>query len=326
MKKHCFYQGGRLSAIGSIGQISVIFRSDSSPLAEQRAGALDKTLLLSTSATNSIMHAARAVVYAPYGHFDVLKHGAILAFNGQVRDSMTACDLLGNGKRLYSSTLMRFLSPDTYSPFGLGGINTYAYCGDDPINFTDPSGNIKYRIMSERENSKRLRDLARRQNSRTLREIAERQNSRTVWEIAERQNSRTPRQIAVVNPMHNGAPVQRQEQTRAVQQSGASTIGNLNRLMEGFTPGERQMTDSILAYALANHKFGKPPTELSKAIVPIFIARQLSLENGSVTPVTRERLLRVFTNATPEGRERSASMFEQLAQTSIAAYRARANL
>ncbi|WP_238347310.1 hypothetical protein [Pseudomonas taiwanensis] len=86
------------------------------------------------------------------------------------------------------------------------------------------------------------------------------------------------------------------------------------------------MTDSILAYALANHKLGKPPTELSKAIVPIFIARQLSLENGSVTPVTRERLLRVFTNATPEGRERSASMFEQLAQTSIAAYRARANL
>ncbi|WP_158664640.1 MULTISPECIES: RHS repeat-associated core domain-containing protein [unclassified Pseudomonas] len=300
MKKHCFYQGGRLSAIGSIGQISVIFRSDSSPLAEQRAGALDKTLLLSTSATNSIMHAARAVVYAPYGHFDVLKHGAILAFNGQVRDSMTACDLLGNGKRLYSSTLMRFLSPDTYSPFGLGGINTYAYCGDDPINFTDPSGNIKSKIMVDRI-------LARKSRERP-----------------QRQNSPPPRQIAFVNPMRNGEPVQRQVQARAVQQSAASTIGNLNRLVERFAPEERQMTGDIMAFLRENGAVRPDSTERTQAIVSIFIARQLRLESF-VVPVRRAELLQLAAAATPEGRERSVRVFEQWARVSIAAYRARDN-
>ena len=37
---------------------------------------------------------------------------------------------------------MRFNSPDELSPFGDGGINSYAYCGGDPVNRYDPSGNI----------------------------------------------------------------------------------------------------------------------------------------------------------------------------------------
>jgi len=38
---------------------------------------------------------------------------------------------------------MMFLSPDPLSPFGEGGINPYAYCSGDPINFRDPSGLVE---------------------------------------------------------------------------------------------------------------------------------------------------------------------------------------
>jgi hypothetical protein len=35
---------------------------------------------------------------------------------------------------------MRFNSPDSWSPFGEGGLNAYGYCGGDPRNRVDPNG------------------------------------------------------------------------------------------------------------------------------------------------------------------------------------------
>lgn len=40
----------------------------------------------------------------------------------------------------YSPVLMRFHSPDNMSPFDKGGLNAYAYCAGDPVNFNDPAG------------------------------------------------------------------------------------------------------------------------------------------------------------------------------------------
>jgi len=48
--------------------------------------------------------------------------------------------ILGNGYRLYSPTLMRFVSADNESPFANGGNNAYCYCGGDPVNRLDGSG------------------------------------------------------------------------------------------------------------------------------------------------------------------------------------------
>jgi len=97
MKSHCFYQGNKLSAIGSISEMSVMLQSSFAPLAEQRVGAIDNTVLIATNSASSIVHAAGATPYAPYGHFDLIRHGSVLGFNGQARDPVTHSDLLGMG-------------------------------------------------------------------------------------------------------------------------------------------------------------------------------------------------------------------------------------
>ncbi|MCU6173816.1 RHS repeat domain-containing protein [Citrobacter cronae] len=66
------------------------------------------------------------------------------AFNGQVRDPVSGYYHLGSGYRAYNPELMRFNTPDSWSPFGEGGINPYAYCRNDPINFIDPTGHISW--------------------------------------------------------------------------------------------------------------------------------------------------------------------------------------
>ncbi|ULH09884.1 RHS repeat-associated core domain-containing protein [Serratia marcescens] len=63
-----------------------------------------------------------------------------LGFNGERTDPALGSYHLGNGYRLYNPTLRRFTAPDDMSPFGVGGINPYAYCEGDPINNTDPTG------------------------------------------------------------------------------------------------------------------------------------------------------------------------------------------
>jgi hypothetical protein len=35
---------------------------------------------------------------------------------------------------------MRFNSPDSWSPFDRGGLNSYAYCAGNPVNWKDPTG------------------------------------------------------------------------------------------------------------------------------------------------------------------------------------------
>ncbi|MCU7238566.1 MULTISPECIES: RHS repeat-associated core domain-containing protein [Pseudomonas] len=79
--------------------------------------------------------------YTPYGATAV-SDGPMLGFCGQPSDKVTGSYLLGNGHRCYSPGLFRFQSPDQLSPFGKGGINAYAYCGGDPVNRWDPSGQV----------------------------------------------------------------------------------------------------------------------------------------------------------------------------------------
>ncbi|MEN5037224.1 RHS repeat-associated core domain-containing protein [Pseudomonas sp. TWI929] len=85
--------------------------------------------------------------YSPYGVVGAYP-STTLAFCGQRRDPLSGNYPLGNGYRHYSPASMRFLSPDSLSPFARGGINAYTYCGGDPVNRTDESGRFWIKFLT----------------------------------------------------------------------------------------------------------------------------------------------------------------------------------
>ena len=88
-----------------------------------------------------------AQAYSPYG-VSGGRPVTTLGFCGQRRDPLLGGDPLGNGYRHYSPALMRFVSPDSLSPFDRGGMNAYAYCGGDPVNRTDESGRFWIKFLT----------------------------------------------------------------------------------------------------------------------------------------------------------------------------------
>ena len=81
------------------------------------------------------------LAYGPYGqHGSPAGQKPLLGFNGERHDPPTRSYSLGQGYRNYCPALMRFQVPDDLSPFAEGGLNTYAYCTNDPVNHLDPTG------------------------------------------------------------------------------------------------------------------------------------------------------------------------------------------
>lgn len=86
--------------------------------------------------------------YTVYGHDGCEQSSSVLRFSGQRKEPATGHYLLGNGYRAFNPVLMRFLSPDSLSPMGAGGLNCYAYCAGDPVNNVDPSGHMLKSIFN----------------------------------------------------------------------------------------------------------------------------------------------------------------------------------
>ncbi|MCL6308701.1 RHS repeat-associated core domain-containing protein [Pseudomonas syringae] len=144
-----FYRNNRLStAIQGTSHQSVVQTEDL--LLAMRRGEPDRVLfdLLATDQASSVLHSLdamrnQAFVYSPYGMRSPQASAlGVPGFTVQTIDPVTGYYLLGNGLRAFNPTLMRFNSPDTLSPFGKGGINGYAYCGGDPVNNVDPTGQV----------------------------------------------------------------------------------------------------------------------------------------------------------------------------------------
>jgi RHS repeat-associated protein len=142
-----FYLDGELSARVQGTQRSLYVRAGGHVLAEQMGGTDSGTVLLATDRKNTVLGevrpgAERHVAYTAFGVPSSEPLWTQLGYNGELHETDSGWQLLGNGYRAYNPTLMRFHSPDQLSPFGEGGINAYAYCGGDPVNNSDPTGHF----------------------------------------------------------------------------------------------------------------------------------------------------------------------------------------
>jgi RHS repeat-associated protein len=140
-----FYQNGCLAVLMDDEGPERVLRSGRLPLAQ--SGTI-RTQLMATDVSTSVLGATSAhsghqgLCYDPYGHGRVSGLELFLGFNGEHYVPLQKAYVLGNGERFYSPNLRRFCSPDKYGPFTSAGINGYAYCRGDPVNFVDPSGRI----------------------------------------------------------------------------------------------------------------------------------------------------------------------------------------
>ncbi|PBJ26864.1 RHS Repeat protein [Pseudomonas ogarae] len=141
-----FYQGYQLCYTLQNDVLTQFLYDGDRALGQQIPGATDQAMLLLTDAANSVIGENRVdglydTAYSAYGERredNGLK--GLLAFAGEVREAVIGWYLLGRGYRAYDPGLMRFHSPDSLSPFGVGGLNPYGYCQGNPIAWRDPSG------------------------------------------------------------------------------------------------------------------------------------------------------------------------------------------
>ncbi|WP_082377998.1 RHS repeat-associated core domain-containing protein [Pseudomonas sp. RIT-PI-q] len=142
-----FYLRDRLATeIQGAEQRSIMQHDDQLLAQQQRQSGTVETRVLATDQQRSVLNVLAAaqripLAYTAYGHRPP-QSGllSLLGFNGERPDPLTGHYLLGNGYRAFNPVLMRFNSPDSWSPFGEGGLNAYVYCIGDPVNRDDPTG------------------------------------------------------------------------------------------------------------------------------------------------------------------------------------------
>ncbi|WP_348635977.1 RHS repeat-associated core domain-containing protein [Pseudomonas sp. BP8] len=143
-----FYQGDKLVTNREGETTRTVLRGADVPLAELHVNATPGSSLLATDNNGSVLKSAEeedaeSHAYSAYGH-DPTQPCAktLLGFNGEYYDDVIQGTPLGSSYRTYSATLLRFQTPDSWSPFAAGGLNTYCYCLGDPVNRVDPTGHL----------------------------------------------------------------------------------------------------------------------------------------------------------------------------------------
>ncbi|WP_256578630.1 RHS repeat-associated core domain-containing protein [Pseudomonas sp. B28(2017)] len=152
-----FYLKDRLATeVQGTVQRSIMQHEDQLLAQQQRQSGNVETRLLATDLQRSVLNVLdttqpHSLSYTPYGHRPA-ENGllSLLGFNGERPDPVTGWYFLGNGYRAFNPVLMRFNSPDSWSPFGKGGLNAYAYCVGDPVNRSDPTGHVSWLSLMQK--------------------------------------------------------------------------------------------------------------------------------------------------------------------------------
>lgn len=136
---HFFFDRDLLSVLQCGSDGISFFRGGKFLLAQKLC---DKATLFCTDYQNSTVRllsreAHENTVFDPFGG-GAVRSG--VGFKGEYMDVSIDAYWLGQGHRAYSPKMARFLSPDSLSPFGIGGINCYAFALNDPVNGSDPTG------------------------------------------------------------------------------------------------------------------------------------------------------------------------------------------
>ncbi|RMR04436.1 RHS repeat domain-containing protein [Pseudomonas syringae group genomosp. 3] len=190
-----FYRDGVLASQLGNSQNGTYMRGNGYLLAEQQGS---NALLFSTSLSNSVLSEVHASGtssrrYTVYGHASGEEPpSGRPGFNGELHESETGWQLLGNGYRAYNPVLMRFHSPDSLSPFEEGGLNAYAYGEGDSVNGVDPTGHINIgnffrRVFGMKPKKPSVKPVAFQKYNPTLKKygLTDKKTERALTHIAE---------------------------------------------------------------------------------------------------------------------------------------------
>jgi len=139
-----FYQGPLLSLVQIENRFVSLLRNQHQPLALLQ-DRLVTPLACDVQDSSYGMCMGSTHGFTPYGYRPSTLAKSTIAYTGEWFEPSIDGYLLGNGYRAYNASLMRFYSPDSFSPFGKGLLNAYCYCNEDPINNVDRTGHAPTR-------------------------------------------------------------------------------------------------------------------------------------------------------------------------------------